>query len=86
MALALNSADGSVYVVQSNTYVEGCDPTSNAGRGAVVCNEREQARNPKPKPKPKPKPEPKPNPEPNPEPNPNPNPEPNLRMGFFQLR
>ena len=71
MALALNSADGSVYVVQSNTYVEGCDPTSNAGRGAVVCNEREQARNPKPKPKPKPKPEPKPNPNPDPDPKPN---------------
>ena len=44
VALALNAADGSVYVVQANTYVEGCDPTTNAGHGAVTCDEREQGR------------------------------------------
>jgi hypothetical protein len=44
VAVALNPVDGSVYVVQSNTYVEGCDPTSDAGLGAVVCDEREQGR------------------------------------------
>merc|ERR1740124_1432459 len=44
VAVALNPADGSVYVVQANTYVEGCDPTSNAGHGAVTCGEREQGR------------------------------------------
>ena len=44
VAVALNSADGSVYVVQANTYVEGCDPTADAGHGAVTCGEREQGR------------------------------------------
>ena len=44
VAVALNPVDGSVYVVQANTYVEGCDPTSNAGHGAVTCDEREQGR------------------------------------------
>ena len=44
VAVALNPADGSVYVVQANTYVEGCDPTSNAGHGAVTCDDREQGR------------------------------------------
>ena len=44
VAVALNPADGSVYVVQANTYVEGCDPTSNEGRGAVTCDDREQGR------------------------------------------
>ena len=44
VAVTLNPVDGSVYVVQANTYVEGCDPTSNAGHGAVTCDEREQGR------------------------------------------
>ena len=44
VALALNVADGSVYVVQRDTYVDGCDPTAGAGQGAITCAEREQGR------------------------------------------
>ena len=44
IALALDAADGSVYVVQTDTYEPSCDVAANDGYGAVTCDTREQGR------------------------------------------
>ena len=44
IALALDAADGSVYIVQTDTYEPGCDVSAGDGYGAVTCDTREQGR------------------------------------------